>query len=897
MKTIVVAGDLIRDFDLVQYPSGPERHHEGITRTLLVTQEGGAWYLKDMIDLACCDLEGAAAPRILEPRRPDGGKPILGFCVHAAYQVWSLRQKTLKEEEKVWRIGEFLGCEQVAGDGVPIKPDSHVPDVLVLDDLYIGFASRPELWPEALGRRGDPAEVVLKTSSLPEESHLWKEFVRRKLLDRLTVIVSAGLLRARGADISQGLSWDRTIEDTVREFTDGRSSQDLARCRRVVVHFGCSGAASFTRLPLIFKKHARPPKLHEFARFERFVYHPDETEGAWGEARPGRIFGIASLMTASMVRHVLNPGDYPLFLALGRGLGAARLNHEAGAGEEGHFDPRAAAGAIRKAFHPAVVDGKPADDAASEFFSAFPHQILDNKAMKRQPDAESDLLRDFTGAGLEYVFAKATEVVLCGVDRALHAAPKARYGKYITADRQEIERINAIRSLLLAYQDNAKDVRPLSIAVFGPPGSGKSFAIKQLASEFESMEFNLSQMQSVEELHRAFHQVHDASVQGQIPLVFWDEFDSDDLRWLKYFLEPMQDARFREAGIKHPFGKTIFVFAGGTSCDFGTFSRVSADPVRREAFDKSKGPDFVSRLRGFVDIKGPNPVGQCRSEGRAGAAPDPEELAEKDVAHLIRRAIMLRVALETRFKQTIDSKTRIASIDAGVVAAFLRVNEFLHGARSIDAIVSMSSVGAGRRYNVASLPSRELLALHVTDDFLEHARRGELDVPLIEALAEACHEAYCNERKAAGWTWAAERCDKKKQHPRLKPYSDLDENGKEDNRKSARVVPAKLYEIGYGIERASAGNKSRELTPKRRMSLMRIEHDIWLRDHLLSGYEWGPNSRNELRLNRDIAPFDEVPSEDKGLDRAIVETIPKVLRKYGYILVRRKSKPTRVSTR
>jgi hypothetical protein len=47
VKTVVIAGDLIRDFNLVQHPLGPERHHEQLPRTVLKVQERGAWYLTE----------------------------------------------------------------------------------------------------------------------------------------------------------------------------------------------------------------------------------------------------------------------------------------------------------------------------------------------------------------------------------------------------------------------------------------------------------------------------------------------------------------------------------------------------------------------------------------------------------------------------------------------------------------------------------------------------------------------------------------------------------------------------------------------------------------------------------------------------------------------------------
>jgi len=93
--------------------------------------------------------------------------------------------------------------------------------------------------------------------------------------------------------------------------------------------------------------------------------------------------------------------------------------------------------------------------------------------------------------------------------------------------------------------------------------------------------------------------------------------------------------------------------------------------------------------------------------------------------------------------------------------------------------VSMSDLADADRFVGARLPNRDLLNLHVTDDFLEHVREGQLDSLLKEVLAEACHEAWRSIKVEQGWTYGEPTDSSKKVHSRLKAYADLDEEGKE----------------------------------------------------------------------------------------------------------------------
>jgi hypothetical protein len=891
MTDILVAGDLICDNNIVHYPAVPSAHHQLPSKTMQCKRPGGASYLKDVISLACSEFKdvtilNSSSPlceSTLSPCKGCSGKTEEADTSIAdnVYQIWSLQDKEISSKEKTWRISELLGCEKPAEAKVlKLGNPPNNPYLLVLDDLGMGSFKDLTALNDLLAKHV-PNYIVLKLSSLLA-AEAWLEFLKI-YKDKVTIILSADALRERGAAISMGLSWDRTIEETVEEFKSGLSSWDLAHFRRIIVQFGCEGVASFSREVIRFNGNENKPSFEMIptAQMEHFLYHPREHEGAFKARRPGKIFGAATILTASVVRHLIRSKEYPIFVALGRAMAAVRINHDLGGGKE-DFNPDYAHPSIRQIFLTAIDAKEKPEDT---FACAFNRDLFSGKSGASHG---SNLLQDIIGTGLEYVAAKAQEVIYDGVSKALRYAPMACYGDYFTVDREEIERINSVRNLIIQYQKNAKETRPLSIAVFGPPGSGKSFSIKQLAQELfgkekKPLEFNLSQFGgNVSALHDAFHIVRDASIKGQIPLVFWDEFDSDNLRWLKEFLAPMQDAEFRSGSLIHPFGKAIFVFAGGTKDTFESFNCVDDN-----SFKSLKGPDFISRLRGFVNVKGPNPIEKLHPGEQSGEI-KPEELAKRDSAFLIRRAMLLRSTVERQRTHLIGPDKKVA-IGSDVVRGFLRAEKFRHGARSLESIVSMSELSDVTRFGGASLPNSDLLRLHVTDDFHEHVREGQLDALIKETLAEACHEAWRKIKTQKGWKFGPITDSAKKEHERLIDYSKLTEQGKNDNRLTARLTEAKLREIGYAVKRANAdGVANRKIacfSPEERVQLMIIEHDIWLRDHLLKGYGWAENSNDNLKLHIDVAPFKNMPESEKEFDGAIVDSIIPTLKAKGYVLV------------
>ena len=344
----------------------------------------------------------------------------------------------------------------------------------------------------------------------------------------------------------------------------------------------------------------------------------------------------------------------------------------------------------------------------------------------------------------------AEKVVLEGVESVLRDVPYGRFGHLLTVDRQEIESVRSIHNLVSEYLNKEHQKRPLSIAVFGAPGSGKLFGITQVAKSqapgrMQVLEFNISQFSDTDEIIDALHQVRDVSLSGMIPLVIWDEFDSSfegkPLGWLRYFLVPMQDGAFRQGQIVHPIGRAIFVFAGGTNHTMAGFGQNLSNEEARAA----KVPDFISRLKGFVNILGPNPP------------ENEDEALGTDPYHIIRRAILLRSLLERNAPQIFEKRDnkKYLKIDSGVLNGFLNIRRFKNGIRSIESIIDMSQLTGKHTFERSSLLPEDQLGLAVdSKEFTSLVLEIKLEVDLLEQMVQAHHRFYqkqmADERGAKG---------------------------------------------------------------------------------------------------------------------------------------------------
>jgi hypothetical protein len=866
-RELVVAGDVTIDWNLAR--AGRPDGALGWTAEAELSahrQAGGAALLTDVLGAVGDQLstQGLAVQvhgPVLSAEYLVPGDPRFPH----AWALWSCFDD---DHHEAWRVAEFLGLENPKAPATdPVEtpnPDIPTADVVVLDDAAFGMRDDPARWPVAITAPAARPWVVLKMQAPVASGALWQHLLRNHA-ERLVVIMTIGDLRRTEVQISRELSWERTAQDLVWELVYNPQVNGIAQCAHAVISFGAAGAAVLSRTDDV----ASEPEA-------RLVFDPAVIEGMWEHDRPGGMIGATVALTAGIAREIVrDPDGFDITTGVQTGIAAIRELFVGGYdATDGRLGPRltfpvervvAELVAPRSKFSVARVEDPAADragvgsDAGGSYWT---------------------ILRDRYPSGLDGL---AVRIVLEGPEAALEGVPLGRFGDLLTVDRHEIEAFRSIRGLVAEYAVRSNETHPLSIAVFGAPGSGKSFGVKQVATallppkQLQILTFNVAQFDAFVDFADALRQVRDAGLKGRLPVVFWDEFDTAldgaPLGWLRYFLAPMQDGEFQEGQIVHPIGRAVFVFAGGTASSMEAFR----SPRDETTFRAAKGPDFVSRLRGFVNVLGPNP----RQDVDGNPVDDPYVI--------VRRAILLRSMIERNAKRLLherDGKT-IVDIDPGVLRALLHCTKFEHGARSMESIVATSRLAGLSTYERSSLPAEDQLNLHVDGaEFLALVEELHLEGEVLERLACAAHEAFCDGLRDRGYVPGPENDEERKVSSALRPWAELREEDREASRANVRDIPNKLARVGCVMVPERGDEPPFELTAAEVEALAREEHDRWCEQKLASGWRLGPHTDKDAHVHEALVPWDELSEDQRDKDRDMVKAMPRILARAGYTILR-----------
>lgn len=875
-KKVIIVGDICVDNIMIPMSPKDPRYHGNLE---IFKLPGGTLLINDIIKalpIAANNIEILSYP----------GIDLESFSNRDMIQSIS-EGEPLKDKDKVagetYYIKRFMGYQGTGPEnGVPgfardfiiesgFNPPPGECNIVVIHDAGYGFRDVENAWKDILDKvEQDENTVLIYNMSGPLfTGKLWDTLSQKDILNRMVLIIEADTLRDEGVNISRKLSWDRTIADFVT-ILGYKKHGLLEKCPHILVRFG---------LEAVLYYYLSSSQTEEEKRQTRFFYIPNMVEDETIENFPGKLNGLSSAFTGFLGRKVMeikNAGtDISMAITDAAPFAAEQVIQLF---KKGYIKEN---GRLQYGFEK-VLAGKPA--GSFKTLDLIHQKIGYLESSRKSWDILSYQIP------LDYHLKDiATEYVINGNAKELEAVPIGQFGKLLTIDKNEIENFRGIKNLIKEYLVDNTINKPLPIAVFGPPGSGKSFAVKSvvnavmeaiLRKKADVLEYNISQFDSQQDITRAFHEVRDYSLKGAIPLVFFDEFDSslksEPLGWLKYFLAPMQDGEFKEGEKTHPIGRCILVFAGGTSRSLKEFSRenelkkqLNEEDYRR--FVAAKGPDFVSRLKGYANILGPNPINMDSQEDTA---------PYKDRFFIIRRAVLLRVLLSQQVN-IVDEEKKIR-IDEDLLRALLVIPRYKHGARSMAAIINMSMLSGRNRLEKSALPSPEQLRLHVDPEVFMNILDRDLIIN-IASIDRAIHEVYSKTKKEAA-------IHDNLPNPEVSGWENLPGSIKQLNRMLAENIPYYLLLINcsYRPKSASPGHEDlvSQISEEEVDYLAKMAHERWRYEKVSEGWTYGDPRDDKKKIHNCIMPWEQLPEALKAVDRGTMKAIPQILGNVGFEIYR-----------
>ncbi len=884
LPRVIVAGDVCIDWlstsvdSLALVPGAPPPMNWQLRngRHMYATR-GGAWLTADFVETAVEAVAEMSPPKCeddLANVPPDK-------IIHSMLMLGPADRERDLEQVQHWVVTHFDGY---AGPPYPVKAqpkavlnDDPAAEIVLLDDAGNGFRDSDGDWPEVLLPGREPL-VLYKVRRPLCAGKLWAR-LKDHHLGRTIALFSADELRGEGGSINRGLSWERTATDLIVSLARDPRFNDLRACPFLIVQLGLEGA-------LLVR--CQNNKVNQ----AQLWFCPNLTEGETLRMGRGDMSGFGSAFAAAIVgalvksecyrtgdadeidkaiRSGIDEGMAVMHRLLEIAFGQCAEPNDKSRKQEPRYPVKEIfAASIEKI--PRVVQVSLPDLNVLH----SPNQMPEFRAWRIIESKPTQVFADL-----------AADVVRRGVDKVFADVPVGRFSDLATLDRSEIESYRSIGNLIREFQGNPAPKRPLCLAVFGAPGSGKSFGVHQVAKSLdarvEKLDFNVSQWTSPEYLVNALHRVRDHAIKGKVPLVFFDEFDSEfdghQLGWLKYFLAPMQDGVFADGLFTHDIGKAILVFAGGTTASFAEFeglldagnNKSEATQTADDGFAKketgrhavstneaqgdlknAKHPDFISRLRGHVNVFGVNPPVDT---------------------NLLRRALVLRNHIEKKYPALIDT-SKTVRIDDGVLRAILQTPDFRHGVRSIEAILEMSHLVGRTHFDPSLLPPQHQLNLHVDGNaFMALVQQPRISQPALEEMAKGIQALYLKEEQAKLDDQGKPRF-KLGDKPALQPWDNLGELYRKSNREQAAHYPTMLAAVGCGF-----GNGDRDprfhFSAKEVEKLARMEHVRWIEERRLKQPD-----------HPDLVTWEELSLEDKEKDIRTVNGIPDILGTVGLRVVR-----------
>jgi transcriptional regulator with AAA-type ATPase domain len=316
---------------------------------------------------------------------------------------------------------------------------------------------------------------------------------------------------------------------------------------------------------------------------------------------------------------------------------------------------------------------------------------------------------------------------------------------YATLDGGQCRTINSVREEITRYADDKKRKKPLNVLLHAEPGAGKSHFVECLARSMSSshamgfVNANMTSVMSSRDMAVSLDDVRNLKVGDKLPLLFLDEFDSNQGAAYALLLPLLWDGALVIDGRTLRTGKLVMVLAGSSpdiaaavlesrsmkSASVGVDGD-SATVVTRGVGGRGKLVDLVSRING-KDIVIP------RLENRR---PD--------------KVCMALAMLSARFGSELTSVP-------WALLKFIGTMQFRHGVRSIGNLVDQISLSSMRDggltladINLPFMSKDEIKSTHLAMHLVDSA--GEEGVMSKWRKARECDKVVRFEDKPGFWT-------------------------------------------------------------------------------------------------------------------------------------------------
>jgi hypothetical protein len=144
----------------------------------------------------------------------------------------------------------------------------------------------------------------------------------------------------------------------------------------------------------------------------------------------------------------------------------------------------------------------------------------------------------------------------------------------------------------------------------------------------------------------------------------------------------------------------------------------------------------------------------------------------------------------------------------------------------------------------------------------------------LDTIAAAIHETWRALSHAEGWTM----------QPRLdRPFSDLDDEAKDDNRAAARRMTDVLAITGLALSDDPV--RPEASLPEGLEAMAEVEHNGWVAQRVEAGWTWAKTRDDAARHHPAMVPYAQLPEAEKEKDRNNVRHYPDFAARAGLRIV------------